>query len=168
LALVSDAICGSGDPFDCGVFKAHDLTMPVLGEGLFHAHWFKIFVVEFELFFGIWLIFGLLPKLTWLVTIGLFSVFSVVSFYKAAILQETSCGCFGAVTVNPWITMIFDLMITGLLLFFLPKKNIFHKKMLSGELTRLRQKNKIIAVVGILCLCTVFLISYFFSANNIN
>jgi hypothetical protein len=115
--------------------KTQQLSVtPSLGDDLLHTRWFNIFVVEFELFFGTWLIFGLLPQLTWLVTIGLFAVFSVVSFYKAAILQETSCGCFGAVMVNPWITMTFDLMITGLLLYFLPKKNIFHKKLFLEEL----------------------------------
>jgi uncharacterized membrane protein YphA (DoxX/SURF4 family) len=66
------------------ILKTHQLaTTPILGEGFLHARWFKIFVVEFELFFGIWLIFGILPRLTWLVTISLFSIFSIVSFYKA-------------------------------------------------------------------------------------
>jgi uncharacterized membrane protein YphA (DoxX/SURF4 family) len=135
--------------------KAHQLaTTPLLSEGLLHNRWFNIFVVEFELFFGIWLIFGLLPKLTWLVTIGLFSIFSVVSFYKA-ISGEISCGCWGNVTVNPWITMTSDLMITGLLMIFLPKKHFFHKKMFRRELTGLRQKSKIVAVVGIWSVITV-------------
>ncbi|MDR2441661.1 MAG: DoxX family protein [Planctomycetaceae bacterium] len=90
------------------ILKAYQLaTTPLLGEGLLHARWFNIFVVEFELFFGIWLIFGLLPRLTWIASIGLFSIFSIVSFYKV-ISGETSCGCFGSVTVNPWITMTFN------------------------------------------------------------
>jgi uncharacterized membrane protein YphA (DoxX/SURF4 family) len=86
------------------------LTTLSSNEGLLHARWFNIFIVEFELFLGIWLVFGLLPKLTWLVTIGLFSIFSIVSFYKA-ISGEVSCGCFGNVTVNPWITTILDITI---------------------------------------------------------
>ena len=62
------------------VLKAHQLaTVPSLGEGLFHARWFNVLVVQFELFLGIWLIFGKLPKLTWLVTIGCFAVFASVS-----------------------------------------------------------------------------------------
>ncbi|MDR1964117.1 MAG: hypothetical protein LBQ50_10095 [Planctomycetaceae bacterium] len=97
--------------------KAYQLaTTPLLGEGLLYARWFNNFVVEFELFFGIWLIFGLLPKLTWLASIGLFSIFAIVSFYKA-ISGEVSCGCFGAVTVNPWITMTFDTGVVVLLAF---------------------------------------------------
>ena len=77
------------------------LTGATLGEGLFHARWFNICVVEFELAFGIWLIFGLLPRLTWLATVGLFTVFGGVSLYKA-LSGEASCGCFGAAQVNPW------------------------------------------------------------------
>ena len=33
-------------------------TVPVLGEGLLHARWFNILVIEFELAFGLWLLFG--------------------------------------------------------------------------------------------------------------
>ncbi|MDR2406773.1 MAG: DoxX family protein [Bacteroidales bacterium] len=130
------------------------ITVPSLGIGLLHARWFNIIIVEFELFFGIWLIFGLLPRLTQLVSIGLFSMFSVVSFYKAAILLETSCGCFGAVSISPWISMTLDLMITGLLLIFLPK-NFFCPKILCGELTELRHKSKIITVIVIWLVITV-------------
>ena len=62
--------------------KAHQLaTVPSLGEGLLHARWFNILVVEFELLLGIWLIIGLFPRLTWLITIGCFSVFALVSLY---------------------------------------------------------------------------------------
>jgi hypothetical protein len=92
-------------------------TMPSLGEGLLHARWFNVLVVEFELFFGIWLLFGLLPRLTWLATLGCFTVFAAVALYKA-LQGESSCGCFGAVTVNPWMTMGFDLTIVVLLLVF--------------------------------------------------
>ncbi|GHT23043.1 hypothetical protein FACS189419_06450 [Planctomycetales bacterium] len=65
------------------------------------------------MFFGIWLLFGLLPKLTWLATTALFLLFALVSFYKA-ISGETSCGCFGNVTVNSWFTMTFDIFIVFL------------------------------------------------------
>jgi uncharacterized membrane protein YphA (DoxX/SURF4 family) len=100
--------------------KAHQLaTIPVLGEGLFHARWFNILVVQFELFFGIWLIFGLLPKLTWLATVACFSVFTLVTLYKA-LSGEESCGCFGTVTVNPWVTLVFDLTVLGMLLWLRP------------------------------------------------
>ena len=103
------------------VLKAHQLaTQPSLGEGLLHARWFNILVVEFEIFFGIWLLLGLMPKLTWLASIGCFLVFASVSAYKG-FAGEASCGCFGAATINPWLTMMFDLVIVGLLIAFRPR-----------------------------------------------
>lgn len=105
------------------VAKAWQLaTTPPLGEVLLHARWFNILVVEFELLFGTWLIFGLLPKLTRLATIGCFSVFAAVSLYKA-LSREVSCGCFGAIAVNPWLTMCFDMIIVALLVIFRPTKS---------------------------------------------
>jgi hypothetical protein len=48
------------------ILKAYQLaTTPDLRSGLLHARWFNIIVVEFELLFGIWLLSGLLQKLTW-------------------------------------------------------------------------------------------------------
>ena len=101
--------------------KAHQLaTTPDLGKGLLHARWFNILVVEFELAFGIWLLVGLMPKMTWLVSVGCFAVFASVSFYKG-IAGEASCGCFGAAQINPWYTMTFDLIVVGMLLALRPK-----------------------------------------------
>jgi hypothetical protein len=141
-------------------------TTPSLGDGLLHNWWFNVFVVEFELFIGVWLILGLLPKLTWLVTICLFSIFSLVTFYEA-VIGEKSCNCFGNVTVNPWITMTFDLIMTGLLLIFLPKKYFFHRKMFWEELTGLRHKGRIVAVVGIWLAVTVPMMFAMLSVNFI-
>jgi uncharacterized membrane protein YphA (DoxX/SURF4 family) len=110
------------------ILKAHQLaTTPSLGENLLHARWFNILVIEFELFFGIWLIFGLLPRLTWFATVGCFSVFALVSLYKA-VSGETSCGCFGEVAVNPWFTMLFDLLVIGILMLFRPPKMVFWRR----------------------------------------
>jgi len=105
--------------------KAHQLaTTPYLGEGLLHARWFNIFVVEFELFFGIWLIFGMLPKLTWFGTVGCFSIFASVSLYKA-VSGEGSCGCFGAAEISPWVTTLFDVSLVGMLMLFRPTSVFF-------------------------------------------
>jgi hypothetical protein len=95
--------------------KTHQLaTVPILGEDLLHARWFNILTVEFEFLFGLWLVFGLLAGLTRLATIGLFSVFALVSFYKA-ITGEVSCGCFGVVEVPPLFTAFFDVVVTIIL-----------------------------------------------------
>jgi uncharacterized membrane protein YphA (DoxX/SURF4 family) len=104
--------------------KAYQLaTAPVLDEGILHARWFNILVVDFELFFGIWLPYGLLPQWTNRAATGLFCLFAMVSFYKA-ISGEASCGCFGNVSINPWYTMTFDLVIVGLLVLCKPKQEV--------------------------------------------
>jgi hypothetical protein len=48
-------------------------------------------VVEFELFFGLWLLAGLYPKATSAVTLLCFGGFACVSLYKA-ISGEATCG----------------------------------------------------------------------------
>ena len=47
------------------------------------SRWFLIGVVEFELFFGLWLLFGLLPRLTWHAAVACFAAFACVSLFKA-------------------------------------------------------------------------------------
>ena len=57
-----------------------------------------------ELAIGIWLLSGLLKKAAWLAAISCFSLFSMITLYKG-ITGAESCGCFGKVHVNPWITL---------------------------------------------------------------
>lgn len=105
----------AGILFFAGGMKAWQLsTVPVLGDGLLHARWFNICVVEFELGYGIWLVTGLLPRLTRLATICLFLLFGGVSLYKA-FSGESSCGCFGFVQINPWLMTLFDGVAVGFL-----------------------------------------------------
>ncbi len=94
-------------------------TEPVLGSGLLDSRWFLIFVVEFELFFGLWLLSGLLPKPTWAAAIVCFAIFACISLYKAFSGYAT-CGCFGKVEVNPWLTAMLDIILVLCLLYFHP------------------------------------------------
>ncbi|MDR3108275.1 MAG: hypothetical protein LBU65_01130 [Planctomycetaceae bacterium] len=114
-------------------------TEPVLGEVLLHSRLLNVLVVEFEIFFSFWLITGLLPKLTRLASIVLFLIFALMSLLKA-VTGETSCGCFGAVTVNPWITSVFDITVVGLLLFVKPVGIVFNIKNFYCEIVGLRQR----------------------------
>ncbi len=101
--------------------KAHQLaTEPVLGTGLLESRWFLIGLVEFELFFGLWLLSGLLPRLTRLAALACFSAFACYSLYKA-LSGSRSCGCFGPVQVNPWHTSTLDLAIVASLVRWRPK-----------------------------------------------
>ncbi len=100
--------------------KAHQLaTTPSLGEGLLHARWFNIAVIVFELFFGVWLIYGFHRKITWVASVLLFSLFASVSAFRF-FSGEKSCGCFGTVEIPPLGTATFDAAVVALLFLFRP------------------------------------------------
>jgi len=111
--------------------KAHQLaTMPLppvvqnsvftpLLELLNDRH-IQMAVVVGEILFALILIAGLAKSWMWLLSLLGFSAFTLISLMKA-IGGEGSCGCFGVVTVNPWITATFDAVIVGLLLAFREK-----------------------------------------------
>ena len=108
--------------------KAHQLGTaplpPVVQDSVFtpllellNDRYFQMTVVVGEILFSLVLIAGLFMQYTWLLSLLGFSVFTLVSLMKG-LSGETSCGCFGTVTVNPWITMVFDLVIVACLLVF--------------------------------------------------
>ncbi len=76
-----------------------------------------ISVVAGELLFALVLLAGLWQKWTWLLSILVFSTFTLVSLVKG-LNGEASCGCFGEVTINPWLTTALDFFVVVLLLFF--------------------------------------------------
>ncbi len=101
--------------------KAHQLaTEPILGTSIFDSRWLLMAVVECEIFFGLWLLVGLLPRVTWAAAVTCFASFTCVSLYKA-LSGAVSCGCFGRVEVNPWITASLDLAIVVTLAIWRPK-----------------------------------------------
>jgi hypothetical protein len=59
---------------------------------------------------------GTWPRLTRFVAILLFAAFSAVSFSKV-LAGDTSCGCFGDVTISPWAALMLDLVVLTLLVF---------------------------------------------------
>ncbi|MDR1493807.1 MAG: hypothetical protein LBT05_13965, partial [Planctomycetaceae bacterium] len=96
-------------------------TTPDLENSIFEARWFQTLLVEGEIALGLILLFGIVPKISWLVTIILFAVFSIVSLAKGLSGAE-SCDCFGAVKTNPFVTFFLDAGIVALLIFFRPRK----------------------------------------------
>lgn len=97
------------------------MNEPVANNNIWSNRWFLIMTVEFELALGIWLVSGLFKKAAWLASIGCFSFFSMVTLYKG-ITGFASCGCFGSVHVNPWITLFaVDLPAVIALLIFRPQ-----------------------------------------------
>ena len=106
--------------FVAALLKGYQLsTEPVIGQNLLESRGFLMAVVEFELFFALWLVFGPWPRQTWAAALGLFALFTCVSLYKA-LAGHASCGCFGRVPVNPWLTSALDLTLVLSLLRWRP------------------------------------------------
>jgi hypothetical protein len=96
-------------------FKMNGLGFEtVASRGIFSGPEFQIALVEVEIILGIWLLWGKNPVGAWLVSLVLFSAFAAASFYQGWI-GEASCGCFGRVSVNPWITFGLDLVVLAAL-----------------------------------------------------
>ena len=106
--------------------KCHQYcTEPILGTGILSARWFLIGVVECESLFSLWLLAGILPKVTWTAALTCFSAFACVSLWKG-LAGETTCQCFGAVLpLNPWYTATLDLAIVASLLRWRPREPLF-------------------------------------------
>jgi hypothetical protein len=103
-----------------GGLKAHQLaTEPVVTNGIQWLRALLILEMELEIAFGFWLIVGLLPRTTWLAAVGCFTVFCGVTLYKG-IGGQTSCGCFGRLSVNPWYTLVLDVIAVAALLWRRP------------------------------------------------
>jgi hypothetical protein len=96
------------------------LTEPLANKDIWSYRPLLIFTVEFELALAIWLLSGLFKKAAWLASVAVFSLFSLITLYKA-LSGADSCGCFGAVKVNPWLTFFaIDLPAVIALLIFRP------------------------------------------------
>ena len=77
--------------------KAHQLaTEPVPETSLLTSRWFLIIWVETEIVLGLWFLTGLARRAAWGAALACFSVFSLVTLYKA-LSGDVSCGCFGRV-----------------------------------------------------------------------
>lgn len=82
---------------------------------------FFVFQIPLELGLGIWLVSGLFRKAAWMIAVLAFGLFIVVTLQKGLVGAD-SCGCFGRVKVNPWITFsVIDIPIFLGLLIFRPK-----------------------------------------------
>jgi len=80
------------------------LTVPIISTGFWESWEFFLIQIPLELGLGIWLLCGLFKKAAWLAAVISFALFIAVTLQKALAGYE-SCGCFGRVDVNPWITL---------------------------------------------------------------
>jgi hypothetical protein len=77
----------------------------------------QIAALEIEILLGLLLLSKLARRLTWFAAIGFFTIVAILSLYQA-LEGQSSCGCFGAVSVDPRATLVFDILIlTGLVIF---------------------------------------------------
>jgi hypothetical protein len=90
------------------ILKIHELLVVCIPgwkeHGIWESYEFLLLQIPLELCLGIWLVSGLFRKASWLAGTLAYCFFIFVTFYKA-INGAESCGCFGQVQVNPWITM---------------------------------------------------------------
>jgi thiol-disulfide isomerase/thioredoxin len=97
------------------------LTEPIISKGFWESWGFFLIQIPLEMGLGIWLVCGLFRKAGWLLGLIAFGGFIGVTLYKG-LTGEASCGCFGMVKVNPWITLsAIDIPIFILLAIFRPK-----------------------------------------------
>ena len=104
------------------VLKIHQLlTEPIISKGFWESWEFFLIQIPLEMGLGIWLVSGLFKKAGWLLGLIAFGGFIGVTLYKGLTGAE-SCGCFGMVKVNPWITLsAIDIPIFICLAIFRPK-----------------------------------------------
>ncbi len=104
------------------VLKIHQLlTEPIISKGFWESWEFFLIQIPLELGLGIWLVCGLFRKAAWMVAVLAFGLFIAVTLQKGFVGAE-SCGCFGRVKVNPWITLsMIDIPLFLGLVIFRPK-----------------------------------------------
>jgi hypothetical protein len=101
------------------VLKIHQLlTEPIISKGFWESWEFFLIQIPLELGLGIWLVCGLFRKAAWFIAVLTFGLFIGVTLQKG-LTGAASCGCFGRVKVNPWITLsVIDIpLFLGLVIF---------------------------------------------------
>ena len=119
------------------LLKGHQLmTEPVANRDIWSYRPFLIFQIESELALGIWLLSGLFRRLAWLISLMCFSLFCCVTLYRA-MTGAISCGCFGKVQINPWLTLVLvDLPAVVALIAFKPIRAISNLRCSANTIMR--------------------------------
>jgi hypothetical protein len=101
--------------------KAHELASGPLPPGdIFQNRWLILAVVQWEFVLAAWLLSKVAKRAVWLALTATFTAFLSITLFRA-ISGESSCGCFGKVQVNPWITLCLDATILTLLIVLHPR-----------------------------------------------
>jgi hypothetical protein len=95
--------------------KVHQFaTTPAVTPGLVGNRWLALAITEIELVLGLLLLFNMVRRPFWFACILFFSAAAAVSLSKA-LAGTSSCGCFGQLQINPWMSFAFDLVAITLL-----------------------------------------------------
>ncbi len=79
--------------------------------------WLALFVVIYEILFGVFLLIGYKTKLTLWGLLLMIVFFSFLTFYSAYFNKVTDCGCFGdAIKLTPWESFAKDIVLLVLIL----------------------------------------------------
>jgi hypothetical protein len=98
-------------------FKYDHLLSPDLAS---HRLW-HLLHLQFELLLGLWLLSNLSPRPAFAVAAFTFATFALVSLYNV-VTRSPTCGCFGRVDVNPWLTLAVDVLLVTLLTLWYPPR----------------------------------------------
>jgi hypothetical protein len=90
------------------ILKIHEMLVVCIPSWQEHGIWesyeFTLLQIPMELCLGVWLVSGLFRKAAWTAGTLAYFGFIFVTLYKG-VIGAASCGCFGQIHVNPWITL---------------------------------------------------------------
>jgi hypothetical protein len=92
-------------------------------------YWLLVAGIQLELVIGLLLVGRVWTPWAWGAAVALFASFAGISLLRALAGLE-SCGCFGAIRVNPWVTLAIDVAILGGL--WLGRRRFFAEAKASG------------------------------------
>ncbi len=104
----------------------------------------KTVALQVEILVALWLLTGWARQTARLAAVTLFVLLAIASL-MLAVSGVSDCGCFGAVAVNPWLTLALDVGCVTLLLVTQPQ----------GWVRNLRVSSPIVCGLGLLALLAV-------------
>lgn len=100
--------------------KVNGLRVDALPQvGLLSMRWVQVATLEWEAILALWLFWGHYRITAWAVALATFAAFAAVSAHLGFV-GESSCGCFGALSVSPWIAFGLDVAVIAALTIWRP------------------------------------------------
>lgn len=100
--------------------KAYGLGADPVGRmGVFSMPEVQLAIIEFEIFLGVWLWYGVGAIASWAIALATFAIFTCVTLYLG-LVGQSSCGCFGRLSPSPWFAFGVDVVIAIALVLFRP------------------------------------------------